>query len=299
MKQCNAAPIIDLSSDLSTGENLILLLQVIGDESLGKFNRSPRIRLQKIENVNKALEFIKRRGVALTNIGAEDIVDSNEKLILGLIWSIILRFSISSISEEGLTAKEGLLLWCQRRTQPYEADFKIKDFTGSWQDGLALCALIHRHRPDLLNYWALDKKAKHENTQLAFDIAEKHLAIPKLFSVEDIVDVVRPDERSIMTYVAQYFHAFSALGKFDVAGRRVGTLGQILQGTWDMQNDYEKRAKNLIANLAQIQASWSKSQFNGYADGKRQLVEFETYKATTKRQWVAEKQDLDSVFVFN
>ena len=112
-----------------------------------------------MENVNKALAFIKERGVPLTNIGGEDIVDGNEKLIMGLIWSIILRFSIASISEEGLTAKEGLLLWCQRRTAPYEKDFKINDFSGSWQNGLAFCALIHRHRPDLLDYHSLDKVA--------------------------------------------------------------------------------------------------------------------------------------------
>ena len=68
----------------------------------------------------------------LTNIGAEDIVDANEKLILGLIWTIILRFSIATISEEGLTAKEGLLLWCQRRTTPYASDFVIKDFTNRY-----------------------------------------------------------------------------------------------------------------------------------------------------------------------
>jgi hypothetical protein len=253
------------------------------------------MRLQKIENANKALEFIKRRGVNLTNIGAEDIVDANEKLILGLIWSIILRFSIASISEEGLTAKEGLLLWCQRRTAPYAVDFKITDFTSSWKDGLALCGLIHRHRPDLLNYWALDKKQKLANTQLALDIADKHLGIPKLFAAEDIVEAIRPDERSVMTYVAQYFHAFSALDRFGVAGRRIANLGQLLQGSWDMQNDYEKRAQALIMNLSVIQQSWSQGNFKGYADSKRQLKEFETYKATTKRGWVTERRELDTL----
>lgn len=157
LKQRNVPPISDMNVELSSGENLIILLEIIGDESLGKFNKNPKHRLQKIENCNKALDFVRRRGVNLTNIGAEDLVDSNPKLLLGLIWTIILRFTIADISEEGLTAKEGLLLWCQRRTAPYAADFKIKEFTFSWQDGLALCGLIHRHRPDLLDYWALDK----------------------------------------------------------------------------------------------------------------------------------------------
>lgn len=63
-----------------------------------------------MENATKALDFIRKRGVQLTNIGAEDIVDNNVKLLLGLLWTIILRFSIAEISEEGLSAKEGMLL---------------------------------------------------------------------------------------------------------------------------------------------------------------------------------------------
>lgn len=127
--------------------------------------------------------------VALTNIGSEDIVDANAKLILGLIWSIILRFTIADITMEGLTAKEGLLLWVQKRTTPYVEDFYVKDFTYSWMDGLPFCGLIHRHRPDLLDYWSLDKSNKLENTRLAFDIAERELGIPKLFNAEDVVNV--------------------------------------------------------------------------------------------------------------
>ncbi|KAI8814853.1 calponin homology domain-containing protein [Cladochytrium replicatum] len=291
----NIAPITVIDRELETGEHLIQLLEIIGDESLGRYNKNPKMRIQKVENLNKALEFIRRRGVNLTNIGAEDIVDSNSKLILGLIWTIILRFTIADISEEGLTAKEGLLLWCQRRTAPYVSDFFIKDFTFSWTDGLALCGLIHRHRPDLLDYWSLDKSRKRENTQLAMDVAEKYLGIPKLFGVEDLVDVIKPDERSVMTYVAQYFHAFSALDKVGTAGRRVGQFGQVMQQVWEMEHDYERRVQAMIVNIQRIQATWSQSRFSNYPDAKRQLTEFDLYKNTTKRGWVAEKRDLDTL----
>ncbi|CAG8832322.1 19947_t:CDS:2, partial [Racocetra persica] len=121
-------PITDLTQAMSDGVRLIQLLEIIGDYSFSKYNKNPKLRIQKVENVNKALEFIKHRGVPLTNIGAEDIVDASLKLILGMIWTIILRFTIADISQEGLTAKEGLLLWCQRKTAPY-AEVNVRDFT--------------------------------------------------------------------------------------------------------------------------------------------------------------------------
>ena len=127
----------DLVKDLSDGVLLIHLLEILGNGSLGRYAARPKLRVQRFENVNKALDFIRSRGIQMTNIGAEDVVDGNRKIILGLIWTLILRFTISDINEEGMTAKEGLLLWCQRKTACYD-DVDVKDFSASWNDGLAL-----------------------------------------------------------------------------------------------------------------------------------------------------------------
>lgn len=135
--QCRDVAVNDLVKDLSDGVILIHLLEILGAESLGRYASRPKLRVQRFENVNTALNFIKSRGIQMTNIGAEDVVDGNRKIILGLIWTLILRFTISDISEEGMTAKEGLLLWCQRKTACYE-EVEVKDFSGSWNDGLAL-----------------------------------------------------------------------------------------------------------------------------------------------------------------
>ena len=91
-------------------------MECLSSESLGRYAAKPKLRVQRFENANLALDFIKSRGIQMTNIGAEDVVDGNRKIILGLIWTLILRFTINDINEEGMTAKEGLLLWCQRKT---------------------------------------------------------------------------------------------------------------------------------------------------------------------------------------
>jgi len=161
-----------------------------------------------------------------------------------MIWTIILRFQIQDISMEELSAKEGLLLWCQRKTEGYR-DVKVQNFHLSFQDGLAFCALIHRHRPDLLDFNSLKKENKLENLQLAFDIADKEFGIPKLLDPHDIVDLAKPDERSIITYVSLYYHYFSAGQQAEVAGRRIAKLLDFTESTDATKNDYSRRAKAL------------------------------------------------------
>lgn len=282
----------DLVKDLSTGVILIHILEILGNESLGRYAANPRLRVQKFENVNKCLDFIKGRGIQMTNIGAEDIVDGNRKIILGLIWTLILRFTISDINAEGMTAKEGLLLWCQRKTACYPG-VEVRDFSASWNDGLAFCALLDIHRPDLIDFDALDKTDHRGNMKLAFDIASKEIGIPDLLDVEDVCDVAKPDERSLMTYIAYWFHAFSQLEKVENAGRRVEKFVMNMQGAWEMQNSFEKRMKELLRCIAAQRLEWREASFEGtYADAKEQAHQFAAYKKNDKRKWVAEKSDL-------
>uniref|UniRef100_A0A0N4ZA59 Calponin-homology (CH) domain-containing protein n=1 Tax=Parastrongyloides trichosuri TaxID=131310 RepID=A0A0N4ZA59_PARTI len=196
----------EIGGDFQNGLKLMLLLEVISGEPLPRPDRG-RMRFHKIANVNKALEYIESKGVKLVSIGAEEIVDGNVKMTLGLIWTIILRFAIQDISVGELSARDGLLLWCQRKTAPYN-NVDVKNFNTSWKDGLAFCALIHRHRPELLDYSKLSKGDPIHNLNLAFDIAEKHLDIPKMLDPEDMVFYDKPDEKSVMTYVSCLYHAF-------------------------------------------------------------------------------------------
>jgi Ca2+-binding EF-hand superfamily protein len=283
-------------TDLSDGVMLLHLLEAISGDSVGKINEKPKMKIHNIENLNKALKFIAEHGVKLASIGSEAICDKDVKLTLGLIWTLILRFAIVGLSEEGLSAKEGLLLWCRRKTEPYD-NVDVKDFTMSFQDGLAFCALIHRHRPDLIDYDSLSADDKLGNLNLAFDVAKEHLDVARLLDAEDIVNMPRPDERSIMTYVAQLYQVFSSLDKVEVAGRRIGKLADFAKMIFDLQHDYEERTKALKSKVT------SKSQElegaglgDDYVTSKNLINEFRQYRKTEKREWVGEQEELQSLF---
>jgi len=283
-------------TDLDDGVMLLNLLETISGDSVGKFNSSPKMRIHKIENLNKALKFIAEHGVKLASIGSEEICDQNVKLTLGLIWTLILRFAIVGLSEEGLSAKEGLLLWCRRKTEPYD-NVDIKDFTMSFQDGLGFCALIHRHRPDLIDYDKLTSEDKLGNLNLAFDVAKEHLDVARLLDAEDIVNMPRPDERSIMTYVAQLYQVFSSLDKVETAGRRIGKLADFAKMIFDLQHDYEERTRALKQKVTSKSSELESSGLgNDYVTSKNLIQEFRNYRKTEKREWVQEQEDLQSLF---
>lgn len=232
----------DLFTDLADGIKLLKLLEIISGEKLGKPN-SGRMRVHKIENVNKSLAFLHTK-VRLESIGAEDIVDGNPRLILGLIWTIILRFQIQEIeidvdedneSSEKRSAKDALLLWCQRKTHGYQG-VHIQDFSSSWRSGLGFNALIHSHRPDLFDYHSLQAGKNMENLNHAFDMADQELGIPKLLDAED-VDTNRPDEKSILTYVASYYHTFARMKNEQKSGKRIANVSRTLRG-WCSKEAY-------------------------------------------------------------
>uniref|UniRef100_A0A915JQ60 Calponin-homology (CH) domain-containing protein n=1 Tax=Romanomermis culicivorax TaxID=13658 RepID=A0A915JQ60_ROMCU len=105
-------------------------------------------------------------------------------------------------------AKKALLQWVKSViTEKY--GFTVKDFGSSWRDGLLFNALIHRVRPDLIDIDQLKASpaSNREKLALAFDMAEKYLGVAKILDPID-VDVENADEKSIITYVAQFLHKY-------------------------------------------------------------------------------------------
>ncbi|XP_052389496.1 plectin-like isoform X13 [Carassius gibelio] len=197
--------ITDLYEDLRDGHSLISLLEVLSGETLPR--EKGRMRFHKLQNVQIALDFLRHRQVKLVNIRNDDIADGNPKLTLGLIWTIILHFQISDIQVNGqsddMTAKEKLLLWSQRMVEGYQG-LRCDNFTTSWKDGKLFNAIIHKHKPNLIDMNKVYRQTNLENLEQAFTVAERDMGVTRLLDPED-VDVPHPDEKSIITYVSSLY----------------------------------------------------------------------------------------------
>ncbi|XP_030802419.1 dystonin-like isoform X1 [Camarhynchus parvulus] len=205
----------DLYEDLRDGHNLISLLEVLSGDTLPR--EKGRMRFHRLQNVQIALDYLKKRQVKLVNIRNDDITDGNPKLTLGLIWTIILHFQISDIhvtgESEDMSAKERLLLWSQQTTEGY-AGIRCENFTTCWRDGRLFNAIIHKYRPDLIDMNTVAVQSNLANLEHAFFVAEK-LGVARLLDPEALfclalldVDVSSPDEKSVITYVSSLYDAF-------------------------------------------------------------------------------------------
>uniref|UniRef100_A0A3B3CYG8 Spectrin, beta, non-erythrocytic 2 n=1 Tax=Oryzias melastigma TaxID=30732 RepID=A0A3B3CYG8_ORYME len=292
----------DLYTDLRDGRMLIRLLEVLSGEQLPKPTKG-RMRIHCLENVDKALQFLKEQKVHLENMGSHDIVDGNHRLTLGLIWTIILRFQIQDISvetednKEKKSAKDALLLWCQMKTAGYP-NVNIHNFTTSWRDGLAFNAIVHKHRPDVIEFDNLKRSNAHYNLQNAFNVAEKELGLTKLLDPEGNVDlyvnVDQPDEKSIITYVATYYHYFSKMKALAVEGKRIGKVLDYAIEADQLIDKYETLASELLQWIEQTIGTLNDRQLaNSLNAVQNQLQAFNSYRTVEKPPKFTEKGNLE------
>nr|DBA14412.1 TPA: hypothetical protein GDO54_005386 [Pyxicephalus adspersus] len=224
----------DLYIDIQDGHILLDLLEVMSGEVLPR-EKGKNI-FQSRSNVESALTFLGKRSIKLINIHVEDIISGKPSIVLGLIWQIILHFHIEGLasilagnddlqpvtsdtkkeasptaspspkrsakSRWKISAKKVLLQWAQEQCARV-GSINVTDFKSSWKNGQAFLAIIHSLRPDLVDMEKFQVQSNEEKLKEAFRIAEEELKIPRLLEPED-VNVSDPDEKSIMTYVAQF-----------------------------------------------------------------------------------------------
>ncbi|KAG8011392.1 Nesprin-2 [Nibea albiflora] len=215
-KRCPPSFVSDLFSELRDGSQLLDLLEVMSGQPM----------------------------IKLVNINISDIIDGRPSIILGLIWTIILHCHIEELANTlsysschssldslssldswsgspvpaspvpagrasplhrrfRVSAKKALLMWVRDQCKRVGCSVSMRDFRSSWRSGEAFLAILCSLRPQLVDLSLVQSRSNQENLEEAFQLAERELHIPRLLEPQD-VDVKDPDEKSIMTYVAQF-----------------------------------------------------------------------------------------------
>ncbi|KAG5888907.1 hypothetical protein JTB14_006050 [Gonioctena quinquepunctata] len=113
---------------------------------------------------------------------------------------------LNSLVKNGGSKRNALLKWCQNKTVGYR-NIDITNFSSSWNDGLALCALLHTYLPDRIPYDSLTQQEKRRNFSLAFSAAES-VGIPTTLNITDMIQLERPDWQQVMCYVTAIYKHF-------------------------------------------------------------------------------------------
>ncbi|XP_036373695.1 protein-methionine sulfoxide oxidase mical3a-like isoform X4 [Megalops cyprinoides] len=114
---------------------------------------------------------------------------------------------LQTLLQESVARSSKLLSWCQRQTEGYR-HVSVSDLTMSWKSGLALCALIHRYRPDLIDFDSLEEHDVERNNQLGFDVAEREFGISPIMTGKEMSSVGEPDKLSMVMYLSQFYEMF-------------------------------------------------------------------------------------------
>jgi len=212
----------DLRKDLKNGLILINLVELLSEKKISGYIKDPKIALHEINNLNLALQLIKKEGIFTTNISAEDIHKGHIKLILGLFWTLIRHYVLlpekkrkmienhdrSQPAVDDVSVRSELLQWVQE--QCAKSNVQVDGFNArSFGDGkafAALCAAV-----DKRYNFAKNTKGKNPTDLMnsTFEYAEDKLDIPQLLQSKDIVGKKQIDDLSLMTYVGLYHQKYS------------------------------------------------------------------------------------------
>ncbi|KAK8841384.1 GTPase activator activity protein [Tritrichomonas musculus] len=205
----------DITKDLSNGVALCDLATYLTHKNAPRsWSHDPKRTVDMVQNCELAVDMFDKDGVRLVGISGKDINDNNQKLILGLVWSLILHYQIGasfdidnsngkentveSVANNITTKnqKEALLSWASERTANYPYIHNFQPFD------LSLCALLDTYVPEKINYYKLDPKDSQHNSELATNVMHD-LGIPVFVYPEDLQkhdNIV--DEKTLLTQLS-------------------------------------------------------------------------------------------------
>lgn len=214
----------DILADLGDGITFVNLIEALTQKSVGPYSKESRLSsgsettkgrqnvLNARRNIDLALDVLtKQEGMKLGTVGSVDLVNGEEKIILGLVWQLILKYHISAGASD-TSAKKELLAWINSKIgkdSPYKLE--IKNFKADWADGkalLALCDALTSVGSASVTDWNVEMEPEMR-AKKGIKYASSKLKVPEILSPADMGD----DEFSMMAYLSYFYNLHSNTDK--------------------------------------------------------------------------------------
>jgi hypothetical protein len=181
--------------------------------------------------------------------------------------------------DDALPAKDALLRWIQHNTSAY-AGVDVKNFTSSFADGLALCALVHKFRPELFDFSKLDPRNVRANIDTALRAAESAFEFERFLTVDEVTML---DEKTMLVFIGELYAKITETFQLMRVGQRLTKLEQFVQRNTELRSQYVHDATLLEERLGKVEALLSDTSFDGTMAGAQQkLSRFNKYKLETE-----------------
>jgi cortexillin 1/2 len=285
----------DIREDLGDGLKLVQFFEVLAQKKINtRLETRITTRIQKIQNLHIALKFLETEmGVRNPGCSAENLADGAVNMVLGLLWTLYRKYRIATISVQDKSSEEGLLLWVKNVTDGYKG-VNIENFKTSFKDGMAFLALVHRFNPDKtgVDFNSHNSSNPEHNLQVAFELAEQELGIPKLLDVKEVM-TGHVDERSLVLYTSLFFHAYKAAAVAQGLEKERLSTEETLANEKKLNDDLRRENERLKVELRDLKIKFDELQKgNEEITLKFNKLSHETQEETLKmRKIVEEKQD--------
>ncbi|BFF95171.1 cytospin-B-like [Drosophila madeirensis] len=167
------------------------------------FQSESQIALEQLELDNKMqMETIRLLEQKLKKLTTEPVPQQPQQTFAGDER----KDPLTMMAKKCGSKRNALLKWCQNKTEGY-GNIDITNFSSSWNDGLAFCAILHSYLPDRIPYDQLSGANKRRNFSLAFATAES-VGIATTLNINEMCQSERPDWRPVMSYVIAIYKYF-------------------------------------------------------------------------------------------
>ncbi|XP_061599147.1 F-actin-monooxygenase MICAL2 isoform X2 [Cololabis saira] len=168
---------------------------------------------------------------------------SGELKVCSLERAATIRRPVNICRRESEIRPSRLLTWCQKQTEGYR-NVSITDMTSSWRSGIALCALIHRFKPQLIDLDALNEEDHIANLQLAFDVSEREFGIQPFAPAKELMAEEELDKTKMVAYLSKFYELFRGTPLPAADSRRVDENNE------DYSSKEMRHNNNNVVNLA-------------------------------------------------